>query len=164
MGSSMVMMCSARVELMRSTMAASVVDLPEPVTPVTSTRPRGMSQICSTTFGRNHAKHKANVAALLKYVHTEASETGDAIGHVDFRGFFEFLLLPRRHHAERHVQHVFGGHPRLIGQRYQIAIDAQVWIVPHLQVQVGSAALHGDTEQVIDIHAGRTPEITPMMT
>jgi hypothetical protein len=49
----MVMMCSARVELMRSTMAASVVDLPEPVTPVTSTRPRGMSQICSTTFGKN---------------------------------------------------------------------------------------------------------------
>ena len=49
----MVMMCSARVELMRSTMAASVVDLPEPVTPVTSTSPRGMSQICSTTFGRN---------------------------------------------------------------------------------------------------------------
>ena len=31
----MVMMCSARVELIRSTMAASVVDLPEPVTPVT---------------------------------------------------------------------------------------------------------------------------------
>src|SRR5450631_4116425 len=24
-------------------------------------------------------------------------------------------------------------------------------------MQVGSAALHGDTEQVVDIHAGRTP-------
>jgi hypothetical protein len=52
MGSSMVMMCSARVELMRSTMAARVVDLPEPVTPVTRIRPRGMSQTCSTIFGK----------------------------------------------------------------------------------------------------------------
>ena len=52
MGSSMVMMCSARVELMRSTIAARVVDLPDPVTPVTSTRPRGISQICSTILGR----------------------------------------------------------------------------------------------------------------
>ena len=40
MGSSMVMMWSVRVELMRSTMAARVVDLPLPVVPVTSTRPR----------------------------------------------------------------------------------------------------------------------------
>src|ERR1035438_5504281 len=49
----MVTMCSARDEFTRSTIAASVVDLPEPVTPVTSTSPRGMSQICSTTLGRN---------------------------------------------------------------------------------------------------------------
>ena len=51
----MVMMCSARDEFTRSTIAASVVDLPEPVTPVTSTSPRGMSQICSTTLGRNNS-------------------------------------------------------------------------------------------------------------
>ena len=43
-GSSMVIMCSAFVELMRSIIAASVVDLPEPVTPVTRIKPRGMSQ------------------------------------------------------------------------------------------------------------------------
>ena len=33
------MMCRLRVSLMRSMIAASVVDLPEPVGPVTSTRP-----------------------------------------------------------------------------------------------------------------------------
>ncbi len=52
MGSSMVMMWSGREELMRSTMAARVVDLPLPVVPVTSTSPRCSSQIVSMTLGR----------------------------------------------------------------------------------------------------------------
>ena len=52
MGSSMVMMWSVRVELMRSTMAARVVDLPLPVVPVTSTMPRDSWQILSITRGR----------------------------------------------------------------------------------------------------------------
>src|ERR1700693_6155962 len=43
-GSSMVMMCSERSELMRSIMAASVVDLPEPVVPVVRIKPRCSSQ------------------------------------------------------------------------------------------------------------------------
>ena len=38
--------------LILSTMAARVVDLPEPVTPVTSTRPRGFSQSADTEGGR----------------------------------------------------------------------------------------------------------------
>ena len=43
MGSSIVMMWSLRVLLMWSIMAASVVDLPLPVGPVTRIRPRGSS-------------------------------------------------------------------------------------------------------------------------
>ena len=50
-GSSMVTMCSARSELTLSTIAASVVDLPEPVGPVTRMRPFGRSAICSTIAG-----------------------------------------------------------------------------------------------------------------
>ena len=38
-------------ELMRSIIAASVVDLPLPVGPVTSTRPRGFIASCSHTLG-----------------------------------------------------------------------------------------------------------------
>ena len=34
-------------------MAASVVDFPDPVTPVTSTSPRGERAICSITGGRS---------------------------------------------------------------------------------------------------------------
>ena len=108
-------------------------------------------------LGRNDAKHQSDVAALLKDVDTEASQAGNAVRHVDFRGLFEFLLLARGHHAERHVQHVFGGDARLVGQRHQVAINAQVRIVANLQVQVGGAALHGNAEQVVDIHAGMTP-------
>src|SRR5438105_3433368 len=52
MGSSMVIKWSARVALMRSMIAASVVDLPEPVVPVTRIRPRCSSQILLTTEGR----------------------------------------------------------------------------------------------------------------
>ena len=51
MGSSMVIMCSWRSLLILSSMAASVVDLPEPVGPVTSTSPRGLSQMPATTGG-----------------------------------------------------------------------------------------------------------------
>ena len=50
-GSSMVRMCSWRSVLILSIMAASVVDLPEPVGPVTSTSPRGLSHILLTTGG-----------------------------------------------------------------------------------------------------------------
>ena len=51
-GSSIVMMFACRFSLMCWIIAASAVDLPEPVTPVTSTRPRGFSAISSSTVGR----------------------------------------------------------------------------------------------------------------
>ena len=51
-GSSMVTMCSLRSWLILSSIAASVVVLPDPVGPVTSTRPRGFSHSRSTTGGR----------------------------------------------------------------------------------------------------------------
>ncbi len=55
-GSSTVMMCSARTELMKSIIAASEVDFPEPVVPVTRTSPRVSSQIFSRTGGRRSSR------------------------------------------------------------------------------------------------------------
>ena len=46
------MMCERCRVLMRSSIDASVVDLPEPVGPVTSTRPRGRSHMSETVLGR----------------------------------------------------------------------------------------------------------------
>src|SRR5271163_1087102 len=51
-GSSMVRMWSWRSVLILSIIDASVVDLPDPVGPVTSTSPRGLSHILLTTAGR----------------------------------------------------------------------------------------------------------------
>ena len=50
-GSSIVRMCASHVWLMTSTMAARVVDLPEPVGPVTRTRPRSRVQSSFRTGG-----------------------------------------------------------------------------------------------------------------
>ena len=52
MGSSMVMMCWLRVWLISSIMAASVVDLPEPVGPVMITKPRALLANSCRTLGR----------------------------------------------------------------------------------------------------------------
>ncbi len=51
MGSSTVMMWLARSRLMMSMIDARVVDLPDPVGPVTSTRPRGMNAKLLTCAG-----------------------------------------------------------------------------------------------------------------
>src|SRR2546427_5547029 len=51
-GSSMVMMLTRRFVLMWLISAASAVDFPDPVTPVTTTRPRGRAAISSSTGGR----------------------------------------------------------------------------------------------------------------
>ena len=47
----MVIICCERSELILSTSAAKVVDLPEPVGPVTNTKPRGKSANVLTTGG-----------------------------------------------------------------------------------------------------------------
>ena len=60
MGSSIVMMCSWRSELILSIIAASVVDLPEPVGPVTRTSPLGRSANCST-IGGSSSSSKARI-------------------------------------------------------------------------------------------------------
>src|SRR4051812_37471167 len=52
-GSSIVTMCRARVELMWSIIAASVVDLPEPVVPVSRMMPRSSSARSRMTGGRS---------------------------------------------------------------------------------------------------------------
>src|SRR5438093_2784759 len=51
-GSSIVMILTRRLRLMWLTIAASAVDFPDPVSPVTSTSPRGLIAISSSTAGR----------------------------------------------------------------------------------------------------------------
>ena len=151
-------------------MAASVVDLPEPVMPVTSTRPRGIvadllhdlrhvELVERADLGGNHAQDHADVAALLEDVHAEASQAGDAVGHVELGILLEFLFLPVGHHAERHAQHVFGGDARLFGERDQFAVNAHVRVVADLQVQVGRLPVHGNAQQFVNLHGSFPAEL-----
>ena len=65
-GSSIVTMCFARVWLMWSTMAASVVDLPEPVVPVSSTMPRSSSASSVITGGRLRSATERMVKGMAR--------------------------------------------------------------------------------------------------
>ena len=103
-------------------------------------------------LGGDHAEHDADVAALLKDVDAEASQTGGAVGQIDLRALLELLLLPVGHHAEGHVEHVFAGDAGLIGERHQFAIHADVRIVADLEMKVAGFALNGDAQQVINSH------------
>src|SRR5581483_9612372 len=86
----------------------------------------------NTDLGRNHTQDQADIAALLEDVHTEASQTGNAIGHIKFGRLFEFLLLTIGHHAEGHVQHVLRSRARLLAQRHEFSVDANVRKVANL--------------------------------
>ena len=145
---------------MRSIMAARAVDLPESVVPVQRTKPRCSSQTVASTrelklldganLRRDDAENHADVAALLEDVDAEASEAGDAIGHVELGGLFEFLLLPVGHHAEGHGQHLFRRDAGDLGDRVQQAVDTKIGVVADLEVQVGRPLFDGAAEQIIN--------------
>ena len=81
---------------MRSIIAASVVDLPEPVGPTTSTRPYGLlSSVDARARGtellerahteRHDAERERQRVALVEGVGAEAAEAGDAEREVDLQ-------------------------------------------------------------------------------
>ncbi len=73
-------------------------------------------------LGGDDAEDHADVAALLEDVDAEAAEAGDAVSHVEFGGFFEFLLLPVGHHAECHGEHFFRRDAGDVGERREEAV------------------------------------------
>ena len=62
----MVMMCSSRVLLIASIIAASEVDLPEPVGPVTRTKPRGFLMKSCVAAGRPRSSIDLIVAGIRR--------------------------------------------------------------------------------------------------
>ena len=105
-GSSIVMMCSSRVSLISLISEASVVDLPEPVGPVTSTIPRGFlanaaddrrqaERLDRHRLGRDQAEGGADGAALEVGVDAVAADAGDRVGEVELPVGLEALALRR---------------------------------------------------------------------
>ena len=97
-------MCRARVELMWSIIAASVVDLPEPVVPVSRMIPRGSSASCADDLGQAEVVDRPDVvgdraagdrdrAALAEGVDAEARDALDLVGEVGLAVLGELLPL-----------------------------------------------------------------------
>ena len=139
-------------------MAASVVDLPEPVGPVTSTSPRGLSHILLTTGGRpklverfdlerNQTEDASRSAALVEDVGAEASQAFQAEGEVQFEVFFEAVLLRIGHHA---VGQLLGLSGRQLGQveRHQMSVHADLRRRVGGDVEVASTHLQHAAEQI----------------
>ena len=93
-GSSTVMIRSVRVRLILPMMAASVVDLPEPVVPETMTMPRWKSASSSTCGGRFRSSKLRDLGhdpphddrvllAAVEDVGAEAGDAGQRVGDVD---------------------------------------------------------------------------------
>ena len=111
-------MWTGLVWLMMSSSAARVVDFPDPVGPVTSTRPRGRSakradhrgQVQSLELGdveRNRAQHRPDRSTLAEHVHPEPALAGDRVARVelelaDERGDLA-LVQDREHEPLDHV-------------------------------------------------------------
>jgi hypothetical protein len=113
---------------------------------------RHVQLVQRTDLGRDDAQHQSHVAALLEHVHAEAPQPGDAVCHVQLGLLLEFLLLAIRHHAERHVQHLFRRDARLVGERDQFAVHAHVRVIADFQVKVGRLAVNCDSQQIVNMH------------
>ena len=162
-GSSMVMMCAVRVALISSIIAASVVVLPLPVAPVTRTRPRSSCAdllehrrqrqlVDRGDVARNDTEHHADGAALLERVAAEAAQAGDAVGEVDLVVLLELVAVADRQHRGRHRDHLLVLEPLVFQGGHEAATHPHHGERADLQVQVRSAAVDGDFEQVVDVH------------
>ncbi len=137
----MVRMCSFRSLLILSIIAASVVDLPDPVGPGDqhqAARPVGqggehrrqVQLLEAADLLGNHPVDRAHRAALVEHVAAEARQPLEAEGEVQLEGFLEPLLLGIGQHAVAQLLG-FGGRQIDALEPLQLAVH------PHLRRRVG---------------------------
>src|SRR5687768_8518080 len=102
---------------------------------------------------RDHAEDHPDRAALLKRVAAEPAETGHAVGEIDLVVVLELLAVAGREDRGGHRHHILVIEPFLFGGRSQRAADPHHRVAAHLQVEVRGAALNGNFQEVIDVHA-----------
>ena len=147
-GSSIVRMCSSRSLLIMSSIAASVVVLPEPVGPVTRTKPRGLRVNSSRTGGSPSASRlwiscgMWRKAALIaprwkKTVDAEAGDAGDRVGEVELLVVLEALALVVVEDRVDDLAGLLRGQRRIVLQRRDPPAHADGGREPGGQVHVG---------------------------
>ncbi len=150
---------------MWSIIAASVVVLPEPVGPVTSTRPRCSSasrrhdrretELLHRRDAREHPpQHEPDRSALAEDVHPEAAEAGERVGEVGLVVIEELVGAGLRQERERDALGV-GRRDRLAVPGLEVAVDPEVRRRADLDVDVGCLEPDGLTQQVVEIEQGR---------
>ena len=134
-GSSIVRMCSRRCLLISSIIAASEVDFPEPVGPVTSTKPRGFLMMSWITggspswsigldLGGDQAEGAAERGALHVRVDPEAPVPGHRVREVDLPVLLEALALVVGQDRVDDVAGVLRVQRREVVERAQLAAHA----------------------------------------
>ena len=146
-------------------MAASVVDLPEPVGPVTTTRPRCSMQNFFSTAGSgasNFSKSSnestllgiwRNTAAMpffwLKKLARKREMLRNFVAEIHVAGFFEDLDLVLRRDFVEHRLEIVVFQRRMI-HAMQFAVDAQHGVVARRKVQVRGLLLEHQIEESIN--------------
>ena len=167
-GSSIVTMCFAMRVLMWSIIAASVVDLPEPVVPVSRMIPRSslgqlgddrrQVEVGDRADGvRDRAADEAQRAALTEGVDAEARDAGDRVREVDLVLAAELVELRGvgQHGAHGRLG-VFGGQRSRTLDRPQLTVDTCQRRGLNLEMEVGASELHERAESIVDIeHVAR---------
>ena len=173
-GSSIVTMWRAKRSFMWSIIAASVVDLPEPVVPVTRMIPRSSSASSRMTGGSAELVDRADVerdraaddrdrAALVEGVDAEAGDALDRVGEVDLALLGELLALGRLlQELVQRALHFRGAQLlRVLVDCLEQPVDSDERAVAGLDVKVGTAAGDQCVKCLVDVEhmaaIGRCP-------
>ena len=171
-GSSIVTMWQFRVLLMWSIIAASVVDLPDPVVPVTSTRPRSSSAIRSSTGGSSSsrmARMRAGISRSTrpteprcwKMLQRKRPSPGTEYAMSISRNClnFSFCWVDIIENAMAMVSSCIRRLNSTSGT--SVAVHADDRVRTHLEVHVGRLALRRRLQNVVDVHGTFPPVARP---
>ncbi len=161
MGSSIVMMWPLRVRFALSMIAASVVDLPDPVGPVTSTMPRGRSakspriggilRASSGRMSQGMARRTAPIEPLLLHeVDAEPRGTGQLVGQIELLRLLEPLLLPIGEDRVDRLLELLGCQCPVAGHHLEITVDPDHGRRVDRQVQVRTALLEQVQQDLVE--------------
>ncbi len=157
-------MCCFRERLILSTIAAKVVDLPEPVAPVTRIRPRCSSASFSTPIGRPSFSNDGTSKGTWRKANEMAPRWRKPLTRKRpvFPAVYEMSRSPVSSKTSRFVGRVLGHNrehgfevavvQRLLAECDQRAVNARHRRRVDLEVQVAPPVLDGRGEKGVQIH------------
>ena len=161
-GSSMVRMCPRSDVFLWSIIAARVVDLPDPVGPVTQHHApwrvgdvledlRGVQLLQRENPWGDGSEHGAGSPVLVECVGAKPGEPGDLEREIRLEALFIVLALRIVHDAGDELERRrMKEHRRL--DALQVAVDPDHRGKSGREMQVGRSVLHCECEQVANIH------------